>query len=356
MPTPLNGCTCKGRGQGRALVSPRIRSPSSRNPDRINVQTLPRRTNTRNPVSHTGGGQAGRELRRPDGRGTVLQNHQLASRVSHVAASPVISRDHTSQHRFMGVRLDLALRKVIAQALSGIGSRQTTHERSAHADGLASTASRPRWFTPCSTKLLSVTYSASARALRSAPSACVRHQSPPGNAQVCVLPLAGRAITAELPVTKLRIPCQRISQGTVHPGGRTLSAGSSARAATCYADPHLALRSSENACASGCLHRCHRAHTVARAFWLQDTCASGSIVLPREPTARKPAPAHSAVGWWARALPRLHAARRSTGKAFLAFMPASTMRPSCMHHMKDRARGLSTAFFSKLQRLRRKGL
>ena len=33
-------------------------------------------------------------------------------------------------------------------------SRQTLRHKSAHADVLASVALRPRWFTPCSTKLL----------------------------------------------------------------------------------------------------------------------------------------------------------------------------------------------------------
>ena len=197
-------------------------------------------------------------------------------------------------------------------------SRQTSRHKSAHADVLASVAFRPRWLTPCSTKLLSVTYCASARNAkkhekseelctinildeeRQRSGACVRHQTPTCHTQVCVLTFAGRAVAVDdsceqtavacpssfvrhgkpwrspfegwlrakscapsaswietrraarllcsllTPIPQrrglrlvprklshlrrqLRSPCQRVSQGRVFPGGRPLSAGSSAR-------------------------------------------------------------------------------------------------------------------------------
>ena len=84
-------------------------------------------------------------------------------------------------------------------------------------------------------------------------------------------------------------PCQRDSQCTMYPGGRPLSAGSSARDAkdcptvpqsktgqACCKVPRQALRSSVRACGSGCLLRCHRPHTAAPAAvdtrWIHQNC------------------------------------------------------------------------------------
>ena len=65
------------------------------------------------------------------------------------------------------MRLDLAHIEVVAQPSSQASiSRQTLRHKSAHADAPTSVALRPRWFTPGSTKLLSVTYGAGARAMR----------------------------------------------------------------------------------------------------------------------------------------------------------------------------------------------
>ena len=58
----MAGSVGNGRDQGRALVPPRDRSPTHRDPGRVNVLTLSRRTNARNPVSHAGDGHVGRVL------------------------------------------------------------------------------------------------------------------------------------------------------------------------------------------------------------------------------------------------------------------------------------------------------
>ena len=175
------------------LASSRSRSPTPRDPSHVNVQTLSRRATARNPVSHACDGQVGRKPRRPDARRcTVFKNHQPASRTSQVIPKPVVGSGHTSQH--------LGTERVSAQT-----------------DVLASLAFRPRWFTPCSTKLLSVTYCAGACAIRrrnmkrpksseerqrsrdrnGLPRARVRHQTPACHAQVCVLSFTSRAIAVD---------------------------------------------------------------------------------------------------------------------------------------------------------------
>ena len=58
---------------------------------------------------------------------------------------------------------------------------------SAHTSVLASVAFRPRWLTPRSTKLLSVTYRARVRVMLLG--CCVRYLLPTRNAEVCVLSL-----------------------------------------------------------------------------------------------------------------------------------------------------------------------
>ena len=69
----------------RSLAPSRSRSSASRNPSRVNVQTLSRRTNARNSVSRACDGQVGRKPRLPNiQRTAVFQNHQLASCISQV--------------------------------------------------------------------------------------------------------------------------------------------------------------------------------------------------------------------------------------------------------------------------------
>ena len=61
-----------------AAVGPRV-APTPRNPDVVNVSSLPRTTIAPDPVSHGCDGQVGRVPRRSHApRSTVLQNHQLA--------------------------------------------------------------------------------------------------------------------------------------------------------------------------------------------------------------------------------------------------------------------------------------
>ena len=134
VPTSLDG---QERGQrrrpgSRAHVPLRNRSPTPRDPGRINVWTLSGRTNARNPVSHAGDGHVGRLPRRPnawrehgDPKPPACKPHQ--SSLSHPGR----------QHRFSsGVRLDLPHGEVVAQAHPGIDFPPDV--RSAHADAPAS--------------------------------------------------------------------------------------------------------------------------------------------------------------------------------------------------------------------------
>ena len=108
-----------GRGQkSRTLALSSNHSPTPKNPNFVNVPSLPRRTNTRNPVGHACDGQVGRAPRLSDAsRGTVLQNHQLASSISQVITSPVLSGDNARAHPFRsGVRLKLAHGEAVALA------------------------------------------------------------------------------------------------------------------------------------------------------------------------------------------------------------------------------------------------
>ena len=114
---------------------------------------------------------------------------------------------------------------------------------------------RPRWLTPCSTKLPSVTCWAGARAMHknmkspksSAPSTSwMKNGSVPETVTGCpVLVFATKPQPAThksapwpseaepslqmTPVNRLRSPVRRASLGTVFPGGRPLRAGSNAR-------------------------------------------------------------------------------------------------------------------------------
>ena len=123
VPSSLDGRELAAAGPGsRSLASSRSRPSTPSDPSRVNVQTLSRRTNTRDPVSHACDGQVGRKLRRPDvRRSTVFQNNQFPSCISRVLPGPIISSDDTSQHRFRsGVRLHLVHREGVVQASPGI--------------------------------------------------------------------------------------------------------------------------------------------------------------------------------------------------------------------------------------------
>ena len=98
----------------------------------------------------------------------VFQNNQFASCISQVVPSPISGIDYTSQHRFnSGVcAFTLRIERVSPRPPQTSISHQTFRHKSAQADVLASVALRLRWFTPCSTKLVSVTYWASAYAMR----------------------------------------------------------------------------------------------------------------------------------------------------------------------------------------------
>ena len=153
--TSLDGREHKQRETpgSRTLVSPRIPSSSSKNPDRTNVQTLPCRTDSRHPVSPASDGQIGRVPRRlDDGRSTVLQNHKFASSIIPIIASPIVNRDDANKHRVRsGVRLDFAHREVVVQASPDTEFAPSVTPTLACLPWWLSA----RWSTLCSTKLLS---------------------------------------------------------------------------------------------------------------------------------------------------------------------------------------------------------
>ena len=126
----------------RSLACFRSRPSTPRDPSRVSVQTLSRRTNARNPVSHACDGQVGREPRRPRrARHSKTTSLQAAPAKSFSARpSAVITPASTAS----GV-----VCRVSPKPLQASISHQTSRHTSAHADVLASVASRPRWSTPC---------------------------------------------------------------------------------------------------------------------------------------------------------------------------------------------------------------
>ena len=164
------GSAGNGRGQGRsrsrclAVARPRpgnqVESILSRRRRGANARSAP-------PAPRDG--RNGCEPRFADvRRGAVFQNYQLAGSIGQVVPSPIIGRDDASQHRLRsGVQIHLAGTERFSPSPPQASiSHQTSRHKSAHADVLASVAERPHWLTPCSTKLLSVTYWAGARAMR----------------------------------------------------------------------------------------------------------------------------------------------------------------------------------------------
>ena len=152
------GSAGSGRGQGPSSSN---RSPTPRNPNVVKFPSLPRRTNTRDPVSHACDGQVGRVPRR--------------SNAGHAAPKPPACKQHQPSHFLSGdnavayrlgsgVRRNLAHGEAVALTSPSIDfapnvAPQVRPRRSAGLGG-------PRWLTPCSTKLLSVTCYAGARAIR----------------------------------------------------------------------------------------------------------------------------------------------------------------------------------------------
>ena len=76
-------------------------------------------------------------------------------------SSPVITSAHTVSGAVCA--LTFCTERLSPKPPQASISRHKSSHKSAHAHVLASVAFRPRWLTPCSTKLLSVTYCASAR-------------------------------------------------------------------------------------------------------------------------------------------------------------------------------------------------
>ena len=74
----------------------------------------------------------------------------------------------SSRLRFFSTFSSCQILKIAAGPSHRVSSHRLSQSRhkSAHADASASVALRPRWFTPCSTKLLSATYCATTRAMR----------------------------------------------------------------------------------------------------------------------------------------------------------------------------------------------
>ena len=141
MPSSLDGKErWQRQGPGsRPFVSSRSRPSTPRDPSRVHVQTLARRTNARNPVSHACDGQVGRKPRLANvRRSAVFENHQFSSCISQVVPrlpAPLQEWCAPSPCAPRGCRPGLPRH------------RSRTRRRF-----------RPRWFTTCSTKLLSVTY------------------------------------------------------------------------------------------------------------------------------------------------------------------------------------------------------
>ena len=140
-----------------ATAGARSRPSTPKDPSRVNVQTLCRRTNAGDPVSHACDGQVGRDLaaRTFGARCSKTTSLQAASAKSFPTLSSAV---FTPASTASGVVCAFTLRteRVSPRPLQASISHQTLRHKSAQADVLASVAFHPRWFTPCSTKLLSV--------------------------------------------------------------------------------------------------------------------------------------------------------------------------------------------------------